>query len=354
MQARLLSQYDFPVSSDAAPSTQPPSAPESGATTPAEALSAPVPETTTEAPSESVNEPTTAQSPAEPVSEAAADEPSPSELVNGACTPPPSPPDPGQMKELRTLYLGERDLRRKLRTIRRIRATFITVIVVGLVVLALWGVAVHGFAIWNTSLGYRGMNENLIFDVGHWVAWIAIAISVAGLLIMGLSKFGSVNPIKKDIDDKVANRNLKLNTVEEKTEDFLQRSRVDVAGYHEQARRLRWTNNIMQIVVILGSLLAATFAGLSNNAGARWAAVISGAFASFAASMISFFKFRERSFGLEQAGSEIDSELNSYDLNAGRFRRLKAEERQPELVEAIERVRSDLQQREAALGTDTK
>jgi hypothetical protein len=45
--------------------------------------------------------------------------------------------------------------------------------------------------------------------------------------------------------------------------------------------------------------------------------------------MISLFKFKERSFSEEQAGTSIEAELNSYELGGGRYRRLGVDDREP-------------------------
>jgi hypothetical protein len=139
-----------------------------------------------------------------------------------------------------------------------------------------------------------------------------------------------------------------------KAEDYVQRAKVDGEGYVSLAKRLRMTNNILQVVVILGALLAATLAGLSGeNPTARWIAVVSGAMASLAASLASYFKFRERSISLEQAGNGISAEIDAFNLRAGRYRQIEEEmDRKAELVEGIGRIQSEMRQREAALGND--
>jgi ABC-type multidrug transport system fused ATPase/permease subunit len=258
-----------------------------------------------------------------------------------------------RLEQLDALYVDEKALRRRLSSRRRRRAALLTTIFLSILVLLFWAFIVELFVEWNVYYFNFKSFQGVLLVSGYVIASVSI---IGSVFVLGWEYwFRPVREIKDFITTTVQARSTLLATFpENKTVDYIQRMRLDVDTYKDSSRRLRWTNNILQIVVIIGSLLAATFAGAGgNNPTARWGAVIAGAFASFAASMIAFFKFRERSFSLEQAASSIESELNSYDLNGGRYRRLEEDEKQPELVEAIEVARSELRQREAALGTET-
>lgn len=247
---------------------------------------------------------------------------------------------------LRKLYVKEKRLRRVLRQARRIRIGCITALAVLVPLLAAWALLSD---VWIVRLA------GLAVDAMAYVGKISLgSAAIAAALLTVMVVLGVIGMDKHRLDRVIAVRESLLDGSGEKSADYVERTRIDLVGYQDAARRLRWTNSVMQVVVIVGSLAAATLAGVGGDSpGLRWFAVIAGALASLAASLMSFFKFKDRSFSLDQAGASIQIELNSYDLNGGRYRSLEEDDKRAELVDAIERIRIDLWQREAAIGTDT-
>lgn len=92
-------------------------------------------------------------------------------------------------------------------------------------------------------------------------------------------------------------------------------SRDDIDTYRLKATRNRRVHNILQGVIIVGSIVVTslTSAGLSNT----WARIIGASvagFVSIAAGFTGYFKFRERSFNQQQTADAIEKEAKAVDL----------------------------------------
>ena len=116
-----------------------------------------------------------------------------------------------------------------------------------------------------------------------------------------------------------------------------------IAEYRAEARRNLRRNNLMQCVVIVGSIVtsAATVASLSF-ADARWLAVAGSLLVAITASYGGYAKYRERSASLHRTADSLDREYQSVELRVGRYRRFGDErEAYAEFADQVEALRAE-------------
>ena len=126
---------------------------------------------------------------------------------------------------------------------------------------------------------------------------------------------------------------------------------VDVLRFRTEATRWRRTHNVMQSVIIIGSLMTSTLAGIATQSiSLRWAAVVSSFAVGIAAGFTGYFKFRERSFYLQQTADAIEQEWSALELGIGRYISAPNEETALKLfVEEVERLKTEQRKREQNL-----
>ena len=93
-----------------------------------------------------------------------------------------------------------------------------------------------------------------------------------------------------------------------------------IQQYRDEANRYRKVHNRLQSVIIVGSVLtsAITTASVSYEQ-VRWFAVAISAIVGLAAGFTGYFKYRERSFNLQQTADAIEREYESVELRVGRY-----------------------------------
>lgn len=100
--------------------------------------------------------------------------------------------------------------------------------------------------------------------------------------------------------------------------------------YQRKANRSRLIHNSIQIFIILFSLLVSGLtSGLSGMTGLShipWIAPALSLLVSFLTAITAFFKFRERSFNLQQTADAIKLEFNAANLKIFRYRASKSQE----------------------------
>lgn len=93
-----------------------------------------------------------------------------------------------------------------------------------------------------------------------------------------------------------------------------------VESFRRESNRNRRKGNLFQNVIIVGSLLASSATTSSvYYEPARWVAVVLSLLVAIAAGFISYYKYRERSFNLQQAADSIERNYYSVELRAGRY-----------------------------------
>jgi hypothetical protein len=122
--------------------------------------------------------------------------------------------------------------------------------------------------------------------------------------------------------------------------------------YRAESRRHRWKYNALQIVIMVGSIVASTLMAASlARPDLRWAAAAVSLLVAIAAAFAGFAKYRERSVSLQQAADSLEREYESVELRVGRYRRFGDErEAYAEFAHEVEALREEQAKRQQQLG----
>lgn len=117
-----------------------------------------------------------------------------------------------------------------------------------------------------------------------------------------------------------------------------------------RSRRYKRMYNLLQVIVIVGSISASTLTGvLGPIAWARWSAVIVTLGVGVSAGLSAFFKLRERSTSLQQCAEEMAQNYCAVELRIGEYSELRDEEALRKFVANIERLRAQQSERDIQL-----
>jgi hypothetical protein len=130
--------------------------------------------------------------------------------------------------------------------------------------------------------------------------------------------------------------------------------KADVSSFIEQFKwegdKYRKRHNRLQSIVIVGSLSTTTIASLGSAVPAgRWLTVAFSFTVGLAAGFMGYFKFRERSFYLQQTADAIEAEDNAMTLGIGEYQKLAWPEALAKLVDRIEYLRNEQRRRQQQL-----
>jgi hypothetical protein len=121
-------------------------------------------------------------------------------------------------------------------------------------------------------------------------------------------------------------------------------------SFRHESARYRRIHNYLQSIVIIGSLATTAFAGVAVDTGVfRWAAATSSFAVGVSAGFTGYYKFRERSFYLQQTADSIEQEWTAFELSIGRYSKLDDAKALGEFVEEIERLKAEQRKREQNL-----
>ncbi|GAB3296634.1 DUF4231 domain-containing protein [Parasphingorhabdus pacifica] len=125
---------------------------------------------------------------------------------------------------------------------------------------------------------------------------------------------------------------------------------VDV--YRAEARQYRWKDNLLQSVVIAGSIMTASVTAISVSVvDFRWGSAAASLVVAISAAYAGYAKYRERSAGLQQTADALEREYQSVELRAGRYRRFGDERAAyAEFADTVEAVRAEQAKRQQQLG----
>lgn len=107
---------------------------------------------------------------------------------------------------------------------------------------------------------------------------------------------------------------------------------ITIARYKEEANRYRRIANRLQVTIIVGSVLvtsATSAAGFEFGGIFRWFAPFISIVVAASAGLTGYFKFKERSFNLQQTADAIEHEYNAVVLGRGYYK----EKKPPETLE---------------------
>jgi hypothetical protein len=128
----------------------------------------------------------------------------------------------------------------------------------------------------------------------------------------------------------------------------------DIRTLREESSRYRRVNNVLQAILIVGSL-AATGASaiIGQYLFIRWVTLGITFTVGIASGFMGYFKYKERSFYLQQTADAIESEWEALEAGVGRYKESgdpKAEERMLALFsDKIHRLKSEQKQRQQSL-----
>lgn len=124
----------------------------------------------------------------------------------------------------------------------------------------------------------------------------------------------------------------------------------DIDQFKREGKHYRRIHNLLQAVIIVGSLAASTLTGLVEYiSDLRWIAVGATFSVGVAAGFSGYFKFRERSFYLQLTADSVEQELSAVNLGIGRYRGKRPEVAIEEFTEQVELLKLEQRKRQQQL-----
>lgn len=125
----------------------------------------------------------------------------------------------------------------------------------------------------------------------------------------------------------------------------------EIDQFRDESRKFRNIHNFLQGVVIIGSLGATGMAGLSVQIPEfRWAILAVTFCVGVASGFMGYFKYKERSFYLQQTADAVESEWEAVEIGVGRYKHIgKEEEQLAEFVAEVHRLKSEQKKRQQNL-----
>lgn len=126
---------------------------------------------------------------------------------------------------------------------------------------------------------------------------------------------------------------------------------TEIDRFRSESRGYRRISNTLQGIVIIGSLAATGTSGVAAALmNVRWATLGITFVVGIASGFTGYFKYKERSFYLQQTADAIESESDAYEVGVGRYKRIEDEEvALAEYVDEIHRLKAEQQKREQNL-----
>lgn len=200
---------------------------------------------------------------------------------------------------------------------------------------------------------------------------IPIALSF-GLAAFLLKRFPG-GPSHASYRDRMSEGELELQLAQERDARKLIVANADVAtkvrrvAYKEDAyadidqlrlesKGYRRLNNTLQGAVIIGSLAATGASGIAANLPVmRWVVLGVTFMVGISSGFMGYFKYKERSFYLQQTADAIEQEWEAVEVGVGRYKRIESEEeRLAEFVEEVHRLKSEQKKRQQNLEQPTE
>lgn len=125
----------------------------------------------------------------------------------------------------------------------------------------------------------------------------------------------------------------------------------DIDKLRLESNRYRRVNNTFQGFLIIGSLGATGIAGISDRmTWDRWTILGVTFLVGVASGFMGYFKYKERSFYLQQTADAIEAEWEAVEVGVGRYKRIASESEQlAEFVEEVHRLKSEQKKRQQNL-----
>lgn len=124
----------------------------------------------------------------------------------------------------------------------------------------------------------------------------------------------------------------------------------EIDQYRGESKYYRRIHNALQAVIIIGALAGSTLTSLIQSVPPlRWFAVGTTFSVGVAAGFTGYFKFRERSFYLQQTSDSIDQELSAVGLGIGRYKGISEGDALTEFTEQAELLKIEQKKRQQQL-----
>ncbi|GLW28002.1 SLATT domain-containing protein [Actinoplanes regularis] len=125
----------------------------------------------------------------------------------------------------------------------------------------------------------------------------------------------------------------------------------EINRMRSESSRYRMVNNILQGILIIGSLAATGASGLTLELPyLRWVTFGLTFLVGIASGFMGYFKYKERSFYLQQTADAIENEWEAVEIMVGRYKRCANEtEALAEFVEEVHRLKSEQKKRQQNL-----
>ncbi len=126
---------------------------------------------------------------------------------------------------------------------------------------------------------------------------------------------------------------------------------AEIDKLRTESKRYRRVNNILQGVLIIGSLAATGASGVATEVkSVRWAILGITFVVGISSGFMGYFKYKERSFYLQQTADAIEQEWEAVEVGVGRYKRAKDEEEALEdFVAEVHRLKSEQKKRQQNL-----
>ncbi|WP_410609224.1 SLATT domain-containing protein [Amycolatopsis sp. lyj-109] len=129
----------------------------------------------------------------------------------------------------------------------------------------------------------------------------------------------------------------------------------DVDRFRAENKRYRRIQNVLQGILIIGSLATTAIAGISLISPlAKWGTMATSFLVGIASGFIAAFKYRERGAYLQQTADAIESEWEAFDLGVGRYKHYGSDEdgqtnALADFAEEVYRLKTEQKKREQNL-----
>lgn len=126
---------------------------------------------------------------------------------------------------------------------------------------------------------------------------------------------------------------------------------AEIEKLRGESRKYRHVNNLMQAVLIVGALGATGSSAIAAELQAlRWVTFGISLAVGLASGFMGYYKYKERSFYLQQTADAIEQEWEAFEVGVGRYKRADNEEQALEdFVEEVHRLKSEQRKRQQNL-----
>ncbi|MFF2627859.1 DUF4231 domain-containing protein [Kitasatospora griseola] len=217
----------------------------------------------------------------------------------------------------------------------------------------------------------------LIGNVAAWGRIDLMRVNIACIPIF-IALLISMVPVYYNIVEDKEWESDEIATLELELELAVERKRLGVAGlalpsqtkrhlyleavpslieqYRVEQKHYRRIHNLLQSVLIIGSLATSTLAALGDSIpGNRWATVGVSFSVGIAAGFTGYFKFRERSFHLQQTADSIEEELVAVELKISRYKSIANDgDALADFTDRVESMKNEQRKRQQQLDQPTE